>query len=112
MSRLNSLRKKPVRCHSERSEESLLIHNKNLSGILRAKFALRMTVCRFFPQTLKRDPQSAFMRWLGAADMLYEIVDFARRQRRSCSSSRSDRDEGFLLVARKIPASEDAEIGR
>ena len=51
--RMNSLRKKSSRCHSEPSEESLLIQNESLRGILRAKLALRMTAFCFFPQTMK-----------------------------------------------------------
>jgi hypothetical protein len=42
--------------HSEPAaagEESLLIQNKSLREILRAKSALRMTVFRLFPQTVK-----------------------------------------------------------
>jgi hypothetical protein len=50
--RLCSLRKKAFGRHSERSEESLLIQNKGLREILRAKSALRMTVFRLFPQTV------------------------------------------------------------
>ena len=41
--------KVPLDCHSERSEESLLIENKKTRGILRANPALRMTVARLFP---------------------------------------------------------------
>ena len=51
--RMNSLRKKSSRCHSEPSEESLLIQNESLRGILRAKSALRMMAFRFFPQPMK-----------------------------------------------------------
>jgi hypothetical protein len=51
-SALRSLRKKAFGRHSERSEESLLIQNKGLREILRAKSALRMTVFRLFPQTV------------------------------------------------------------
>src|ERR1700686_3365859 len=43
-------------CHSERSEESLRVQNKNLRGILRAKAALRMTLFCFFPQPVKPRP--------------------------------------------------------
>jgi hypothetical protein len=47
------LRKKSFGRHSERSEESLLIQNKSLREILRAKSALRMTVFRLFPQPVQ-----------------------------------------------------------
>jgi len=40
--RLNRLRKKCLGCHSERSEESLLLQDNRRRGILRAKTALRM----------------------------------------------------------------------
>jgi hypothetical protein len=50
---LSSLRKKSFGRHSERSEESLLIQNKSPREILRAKSALRMTVFRLFPQTVR-----------------------------------------------------------
>jgi hypothetical protein len=53
LQRLNRMRRKPFRCHSERSEEPLLIQNKSLRGILRAIPALRMTAFRLFPQPLK-----------------------------------------------------------
>jgi hypothetical protein len=51
--RLISLRKKSFGRHSERSEESLLIQNKSLREILRAKSALRMTAFRLFQQSVK-----------------------------------------------------------
>jgi hypothetical protein len=42
------LAEKSFRCHSVRREESLLIQNESLRGILRAKAALRMTAFLFF----------------------------------------------------------------
>src|SRR6266853_643234 len=50
---LQRLREKSFGCHSERSEESLLDHNKALRGILRARPALRMTAFGIFPQALQ-----------------------------------------------------------
>jgi hypothetical protein len=50
---LNSLRKKSSGRHSERSEESLLIQNKSLREILRAKSPLGMTEFCIFPQPVK-----------------------------------------------------------
>jgi hypothetical protein len=52
---------KSVSCHSERSEESLLNRNKRLRGILRAKFALRMTAFCFFSK-LRTHPHNP-IRW-------------------------------------------------
>ena len=50
------MRKKSFGRHSERSEESLLIPNKSLREILRAKSALRMTVLGLFQQPAKGAP--------------------------------------------------------
>jgi hypothetical protein len=53
LQRLKWLRKKSLCRHSARSEESLVIQNKSLRGILRKKPALRMTSFCLFPQPLK-----------------------------------------------------------
>jgi hypothetical protein len=78
---LFSLRKKAFGRHSERSEESLLIQNKGLREILRAKSALRMTVFRLFPQTVMaisaryclRKASGSFEVPDGAANLRYSV---------------------------------------
>jgi len=62
-SRLHSLRKKSFGRHSERSEESLLIRNKGLRGILRAKSALRMTQFCIFPQPVQPRQLEIWKTW-------------------------------------------------